>query len=117
MKREILEAQAKACSPPDLFYELLENIEEMTSSELLKFIEKHDVSFSMPRYQMAAARERIHGYYLPRPHETTLEGRTAAFKRAQVEAVTHLKQALKDTESLTPEQFFQGWLAVLDTGK
>jgi len=52
-------------------------------------------------YERQNAVEKIDGYFLPRPNEDA----AAAFARAQVECLTHLRRQLAHVEAITLREF------------
>ena len=57
------------------------------------------------RYRVENAREKVRGYYFPRPHEAALGKYEEAFNRAKAECLHHLHEHIADIEQLTFEQF------------
>ncbi|MBR8157102.1 hypothetical protein KDX20_21960 [Burkholderia cenocepacia] len=59
----------------------------------------------MDRYKLENAREKVRGYYFPKPHEEALGKHEGAFDRAKAECLHHLREQIADIDQLTFEQF------------
>lgn len=59
----------------------------------------------MDRYSIATAARYIDDYYLPAPHEISLDKCEDAFDRAKTEIITNMKNHINNIESMSFDEF------------
>jgi hypothetical protein len=60
----------------------------------------------MDRYEKQNAAERVNSYFYPEPYERALGKHFEVFDRAKNETLRHMREALRQTEELTADEFF-----------